>query len=254
MEFNPNSWVLYLIAGLIIAFVLAQSVFFLVRAIKRAKEIGIDTSKIKKVISSSAVFTIAPAVSVLIGIIVLSVSLGVPLPWLRLSVVGSLSYETSSAGLVLEALGLKGGQLVTDAASFVTVALVMTIGIMAGLLFVPIFTKKIQSGFIKIGTKDKKWGEILNTAMFLGMISAFLGFVFCDITNLFQSDAFLQSKGVSRTACLIPVLVMLTSAITMVICGLLSKKLKIKWIIDYALPFSLICGLAMAIPLTMWLA
>ncbi len=253
MEFSPNSWILYLIAGIIILFVLAQSVFFLVRAVKRAKELGIEGEKVKKVISSSAVFTIAPAVSILIGIIVLSVSLGVPLPWLRLSVVGSLSYETTSAGLVLEALGLKGSELVSDASSFVTVAIVMTVGIMAGLLFVPMFTKKIQSGFIKIGMKDKKWGEILNNAMFLGMISAFLGFVFCDVTNLFQNDAFLENLNVTRTACLIPVLVMFSSAITMVICGLLSKKFKIRWLNDYALPFSLICGMVMAIPITAWL-
>ena len=40
MEFNVNSPVLYVIVGILIALVLAQSVFFLVRAVKRAKELG----------------------------------------------------------------------------------------------------------------------------------------------------------------------------------------------------------------------
>jgi len=39
----------------------------------------------------------APAVAIVISVITLSKDLGLPLPWLRLSVVGSLSYETIAA-------------------------------------------------------------------------------------------------------------------------------------------------------------
>ena len=35
---------------------------------------------------------------------------------------------------------------------------------------------------------------------------------------------------------------------------LLSKKTKQRWITDYALPISLILGMASAIPFTMWLS
>lgn len=42
MEFNVNSPVLFLIAGLIIAVVLAQSVWFLVKAWRRGIEIGME--------------------------------------------------------------------------------------------------------------------------------------------------------------------------------------------------------------------
>ena len=93
MEFNVNSPVLFVIVGLIIAAVLGQSVFFLLKAVKRAKEKGMDKKVIKKTITSAIVFTIAPAIAILVGVISLSVSLGIPLPWLRLSVVGSLTYE-----------------------------------------------------------------------------------------------------------------------------------------------------------------
>ena len=254
MKFDVNSPLLYVVVGLILLLVLGQSIFFLVKAIKRAKELGIDKKIIKKTITSSATFTIAPAISILVGVITLSVSLGIPLPWLRLSVVGSLSYETVAAGSTLEALGASLGLKLNDASSYVTVAFVMTIGIMLGLLLVPLLTKKIQSGLIKLENKDKKWMEILNSAMFLGMVSAFLGFVFCDVTNLFMSQEYLNELGVSRTACLIPVLVMLVSAVVMVVLGLISKKTNKRWITDYALPISLVLGMASAIPFTMWLA
>ena len=244
MDFSVNSPILFLLVGIIITAVLSQSVYFLVRAVKRAKEIGIKKETLKSTILSSAVFTIAPAIAVLVGVVALSKSLGIALPWLRLSVIGSLSYETIAAGNTLEALELEAGATITDPSAYVTILWVMTLGIAIGLILVPFVTKKIQSGMTKIGTKDKKWGEIFNNAMFLGMISAFLGYVFCDVTNAFSGDL----SG------LIPVCVMITSAIVMAICGLLATKCKIKWLTDYALPISLICGMASAIPFTFWLS
>ena len=242
MTFNVNHPILFVIVGAIIAIVLAQSAFFLARAIKRAKELGLG-EHIKKTVISAAIFTIAPAVAVLIGVVALSKSLGIPLPWLRLSVIGSITYETVAAGNALEAANMSAGMTVTDPSIYITIAWVMTVGIAAGLILVPFVTKKLQSGLAKVGMKDKKWGEIFNNAMFLGMISAFLGYVFCDVGLVVKGDL----TG------LIPVCVMMTSAVVMAICGTIATKCKIRWLTDYALPMSLIAGMASAIPFTMLL-
>jgi len=244
VKFSVNHPILYVLVGIIIAFVLAQSVYFLVKAVKRAKELGISAATVKKTISSSAVFTVAPAIAVLVGVVALSQCLGKAVPWLRLSVIGSITYETVAAGNALEAAGKTMSEELTDPSVFVAILWVMTIGIAAGLILVPFMTKKIQSGISKIGMKDKKWGEIFNNAMFLGMISAFLGFVFCDVTNVFSGDV----SG------LVPVCVMLTAAVVMAVCGLLATKCKIRWLTDYALPLSLIAGMASAIPFNAWLS
>ena len=111
------------------------------------------------------------------------------------------------------------------------------------LILVPLFTKRIQGGLKRLENRDKKWSEIFQNAMFLGMISAFLGYVFCDVSSTFSGDL----TG------LIPVLVMLVSCVIMAVCGLCATKLKQKWLTDYALPFSLIGGMAAAIPITAWL-
>ena len=50
-----------------------------------------------------------PAVSILLGVIALSGSLGIPLPWLRLSVVGALHYEGNAADIAARAAGMAGG-------------------------------------------------------------------------------------------------------------------------------------------------
>lgn len=243
MEFSVNSPVLFVIVAIIIAAVLAQSIYFLLKAIKRAKKKNMDMSKIRKTIISAVIFTIAPSISILVGVVALSKSLGIALPWLRLSVIGSITYETVAASNALEAAGVNAGTTITDPSIYVTIVWVMTLGIAMGLVLTPFLTKRIQSGMTKIGMKDKKWGEIFNNAMFLGMISAFLGYVFCDVTNVFKGD----------TSGLIPIFVMLTSAVVMAICGLLATKCKIKWLTDYALPISLIVGMASAIPFTNFL-
>ena len=250
MEFHVNHPVLFVMAGFLVAVVLAQSVFFLVKALRRSKEIGMDQSKIRKTIQTAAVFTIAPAVSIVISVIALSKSLGLPLPWLRLSVVGSLSYEAIAAENAVSAMGLSLGKISSlTAQQFVNITLVMTISILVGIWLVPVIGKKLLSGMSNLGAKDAKWADIFQNAMFIGMISAFLGYVFCDISRLWA-----PVDGYSATSGLIPVCTMGISAVVMVILGLLMRKPKLKWLGDYALPISLVLGMISAIPITAWLA
>ena len=249
MEFQVNHPILFVLAGAIIAAVLGQSVFFLVKALKRSRELGMDQTKIKKTMKTAAIFTIAPAVAIVISVITLSKKLGLALPWLRLSVVGSMSYETIAASNALEAMGqsLGSGETLT-AQQYVNVLLVMTLSIMVGIILVPIIGKKLQSGLTNLSKRDAKWAEVFQNALFLGMISAFVGYVFCDISRLWK-----PVEGYSATSGLIPVCVMAVSALTMIVCGLLMRKPKLKWLSEYALPISLVLGMASAIPITAWL-
>ena len=248
MEFSVNHPILFLLAGILVAVVLGQSVYFLLKALKRSKEIGMDQTKIKKTIKTAAIFTIAPAVSIVISVITLSKSLGLPLPWLRLSVVGSLSYEAIAASNAVSAMGLTLGKIESlTAQQFVNVTLVMTISILLGIWLVPLIGKKLLGGMSSLESRDKKWAEIFQNAMFIGMISAFLGFVFCDFSRLWIPGDYSPTSG------LIPVCVLIVSAVVMVICGLLMKKPKFTWLGDYALPISLVLGMASAIPITAWL-
>jgi len=244
MKFSVNSPILFVMVGVIIALVLAQSVYFLCKALRRAKELGMDPQKLKKTARTAAIFTIAPAVAIVISVITLSKDLGLPLPWLRLSVVGSMSYETIAATNAESAMGLTFGRVTSLSASeFVTIASVMTLSIMVGIWLVPAIGEKLQNGMISMENRDKRWGDVFQSAMFIGMIAAFLGYVFCDFSTVFSGS----------TSGLIPVAVMAVSAIVMALAGLAVKKLKWHWIADYALPVSLVAGMASAIPITAWL-
>ncbi len=249
MRFSVNHPALFILAGVLVAVVLGQSVYFLVKALRRAKQLGMDTTKIRKTIRTAAIFTIAPAVAIVLSVITLSKDLGLALPWLRLSVVGSLSYETVAAGNALSAMDLELGKVSQlTAQQYVNITLVMTVSIMVGIWLVPAISKKLLGGVSKLQQRDAKWTDILSNAMFIGMIAAFLGFVFCDFSRLWSPEA-----GFSATSGLIPVCVMAVAALVMVLCGALMKLLKWKWLNDYALPISMIAGMASAIPITAWL-
>ena len=239
MNFSVNHPVLYILAGLCIIAVIAQSVVFLKKAWKRALELGYSKERLNKIVKSSIVFTIAPAIAIGIGVITLAPTLGIPLPWLRLSVVGSIVYELSAADTAASAMKISLGQALT-AKQFVTIAFTMTTGIITGLVLIPGFCKKTVTGMSSVGMKDKKWGEHFSNALFYGLIATFVGQGLSGVT--------IDSKG------RVQALVLLVSAITMCLCAFLRGKFKFKWINDYALPICMVVAMAAAIPLSIWLA
>ena len=237
-EFSINHPLLFVLAGIGVLAVLVQSVVFLRKAWKRALELGYSKDRLKKVVTSAALFSIAPAIAIGIGIITLSGTLGVPLPWLRLSVVGAIVYELSAAETAAASLGASLGSSLT-AQQFTTIAWTMTVGITTGLFLIPLFCKKYTGALDNVGNKDKKWGELFVNAIFFGLIATFVGVALSGVT-----------QGGSG---LVKGFVLLVSAVVMVICGLLKKKYNWNWLNDYALPICMITSMAAAIPLSLWL-
>lgn len=239
MNFSINHPTLFILAGIVILYVLGQSVFFLLKSWKRAKELGIESKTLLNISLGSGLFSIAPAISILLGLISLSRFLGLPLPWLRLSVLGALTYELPAAAAVAKILNLPLERPVSDSSTYVSIAWVMTLGIIAGILVILFFQKKMESNLEKMKHKDSKWGGILMDSLFVGMIATFLGMIFADIRS-----------GLSGW---IPVFVMLFSSLLMLICGLFIKKFNWKWLENYAMPFSMLGAMAFSIPLTNWI-
>ena len=94
----------------------------------------------------------------------------------------------------------------------------------------------LENGVMRIRQKDEKWGSLFMTALFLGMISAFLGMIFATV-----------SEGLRGW---IPCFVMIASALIMCVCAVFVKLLHWKWMEDYALPLSMLGGMALSIPIT----
>lgn len=234
-QFTVNHPLLFILAGLAVAAVLAQSCVFLVKAWKHALELGFDKQKLKKTAAAAAIFSIAPAVAIAIGVITLSGTLGIPLPWLRLSVVGAIVYELSAADAAASSLGTTLGTALS-AKQFATIAWTMTLGIATGLVLIPVFCKKTLNSVSNVGSKDRKWGELFVNSIFFGLIATFVGVGLCKVT--------VNAEG------RVTALVLLVSSLVMSLCGVLRNRFGWKWLNDYALPICMVIAMASAIPLT----
>lgn len=239
MDFKSDGF-MYGIALVIISFVIAQSLFFLIRSVKRAKQLGISKSTIIDTITSSALFSIAPAFSICITVLILSVALGTVLPWIRLSVIGAISYEVPAAEAAIDASGLATGisREITDPTVFAAVTWVMTLGSILPLVLVPILLKKVQSKVSGVASKNASWTDLMSAAAFIGLISAFVG----------RSIAGTGTKeGLGDGAGVLSVTALIASVIFMLLFSLISKKTKAKWIDSFAMPISMFLALGVVV-------
>lgn len=261
-----NSWWMYLLGAIVVLFVLAGSVFFIISAYKEAKKIKMDPKVLKKVIFNSAIFTILPSISILIGVVVLSGTLGVPLPWIRLSVIGALHYEGAAVNAALDAYGTT--QITNEV--FVTIAFVMTLGILTGPLFClfgfKAYDKKVlskakaseeekieetpdvensQEEKPKETKKKKSFGDVLFNAVFIAMVSSFLAVDMVKVLKIGKTN----SEGVAYTPMetFIPLIVIGVTFLSMFVCDILEKKFKQKWLSSFALGLSMVVGMASAV-------
>ncbi len=155
-----NSGFLYLIVSLVLLFIVVMCVVFMVKSYRAGVKMGMEKKVLKKTIISSATFTLLPSISILLGVIALSGSLGVPFSWLRLSVIGALQYELNVAEIAATSLGLDGlhiGEMTVPA--FTTIGLVMTTGILGSIICCIFFLKAYLKKFSRRKpeeTKDKE--------------------------------------------------------------------------------------------------
>ena len=233
-----NSAPMYLICGGIIAFVAVVCVIFLIRAYRAGKALGMDETKMKRTIISSATFSVLPSIGILLGVIALSGSLGTPWPWLRLSVIGALHYETQVAQAAAEQVGmttLSASEM--TATSFSTIALLMSICIMWGMVLSIFLNKKYTQKLTKNSSSGKS--DFAMTAMFIGLVSTYIGRYI---------GGFISENGLfTFNGDIIPLVVMVVSALVMGIFVFLSEKKKLGWVDSFSIAGSMIAGMAAAV-------
>ena len=230
MNFKESGF-MYALGGFIVVFVLAQSLFFLIRAWKQGKKLGLSTAIMRGTVTQSALFSLAPAISIVATILTLSGALGIVLPWIRLTVIGAISYEVPAAESAMEALGYTGGLSaeITDPLGFSTAAWVMTLGSVMPLVIIPFAMKKIQNSIGKAVSKNTAWADVMSAAAFIGLISAFVG----------QGDKAVLGDG----AGIMSITALAVSMLSMLLFMQIEKKKKIAWLQSMAMPLAMFIGM-----------
>ena len=243
-----NAPPIYLICGGIIAFVAVLCVIFLLRAWRAGLALGMDKTKMKRAITSSATFSLLPSVGILLGVIALSGSLGTPWPWLRLSVIGALHYETTVADAAAKAAGMETLSAAgMSPRAFATIALLMSVCIIWGMVFSMInckaYTRRLSAA--EPGKEGKKksalagFGDVAMTAMFIGLVSAYLGSYI---------GGFVSGEGLFRfLGDWLPLAVALVGAAAMRLFLWIKERCNAAWVDSFSIAGSMLIAMTSAI-------
>jgi len=236
-----NGAFLYIMGGIVAVFVLAQSVYFLVRAVRQGRKIGLSDKVMKDAAISSATFSIVPSVPIALAMITLAATLGAPFSWIRLSVIGSMSYEIFAAGQVADAANVATNSMPLNV--FAGAMWVMTMGIIIGPVFNIFGLKKYQGKIEDISRRSPKWSKILIDALFMGIIAVMGGqFIAKGIAafgHLASADIIQNGQA--------QLLTLVSGAVIMLLFGAVIKATKAKWLENFALPISMVGAIALSV-------
>lgn len=224
-----NSKVFYILGSVIILFVILQSYLFVRLAFKEGIIIGLSKKQMIKAFRVGAVSSILPTIAIIVALIAMVPVLGIPIPWIRLSVIGSAPYELMSAGIGAKVMGVEGlGGAGYTSEVFAFSVWIMSIGSFWAVSIVVFFLKKIKNKYASNSTSaDASWGTILTNSAFLG--------VFC----IFIADPVVKGG--------LPLFTLLSGAGIMTLLVVIIVKLKVNWLKEFALTLSMLGAMLLSI-------
>ncbi len=218
---------MWIYVAVLLAVAVLQALIFMRRGWKRALALGLSPAQVKKGLTTGITISILPTLPVLIVFLSLIPLLGTPLPWLRLSVIGSAFYESLAASIGVESVG---EQLVLGgftANGWIAAAWVMTVGGSASVLWSMCANKPVSMAYEQAGKKDVG----LTLALGTGCMTGAMAYI-----SVIQGWSDVSGKGVVFTI----------SFLVGVILVLIQKKAKVKWLSDYIMTISMLVAMVAA--------
>lgn len=216
------------ITGLL--YIVGFSLIYLKKAYNHCIELGITKDTLKNIIKSSLVFSIVPSLSIVVGLFALISVLGTVWSWWRLSVIGSLSYESLISSSVASAIGFTSSAEMLDSATgqqFGVVMILMSIGMLSGFFILLPLGKKLSMSVSKTNNNQNTWKNVLSGCFMLCLFAVY-------IPVLLIGDT-------------VQAAVMLTGLVIAVVLGILAKKPKLAWLNNFIMAFSMIGGMISSI-------
>lgn len=220
-----SSPLLLILVAIGLIYIIIFSLIHLKKSYSRCIEMGITKEELKRVIKSSIVFSIVPSLSIVVGLFALISVLGVVWSWWRLSVIGSLSYESLISSNVASALDFSSAAEMLEKASgsqFGVVMILMSIGMLSGFFILIPLGKKLSMSVSKT-ENSSNWKYVLSGTFMLCLFAVY-------IPVLLIGDT-------------VQAAVMITGLIIAVALGILASKPKLRWLSEFIMAFSMIGGM-----------
>ncbi len=218
-----NSLGMWLACSAIIVVVVFQAIRLSMISFKAGLEIGLTKKQMFLAFRTGFTTTLVPSIPILLGLVLLMPRLGLAFPWMRLSVIGSVSYELIAAGMAASELGLEGLSADMDATAFTTMVWTMSLGAVLGLFVVAFFTPKISKLKDKIAGGDEGWMKAMTAAAFFGAVS------------------YMVTQPVIKGGA--PLVALIGGFVAMALLGIIVTVLKLNWLKEWALSLSIILGM-----------
>ena len=220
---------IFYICGIVITLaVLLQAYIFIRLSFKEGEKRGLSRKKMYQALRTGALTSIVPSISAVVALIAMIPVLGIPIPWIRQSIMGSTPYEFLAAGIGAKAMGVNslGGTGYTSSV-FASSVWIMTLGSFWAVAIIVFFLKKYQNKITKITGGDPAWKNVLINAAFFGVFSIFI------------ADP-VATGG-------LPLAALVSGGILMIGLAVIIVKLKQNWLREFALTVSMLGAMVITV-------
>ena len=167
-----NSLPMWLACGSAVALVIVQALIFVKKAIGAAPEVGVTKDQVNKAIKSAALTSIGPSIVVLSGMLSLLVSVGGPMGWMRLSVIGSVMFESIAAGIGTGSVGVQLGVDELTPLALTMAVWTMFIGSIGWVIFSTFAADKMDKIQAKLAGSNPAGLTIISSGAIIGVFAA----------------------------------------------------------------------------------
>ena len=218
-----NSLPMWIGCGLAVALVVIQAVIFAKGAYDTGKKMGLTDKQMKGAMKSSAITSIGPSIVILSGMLSLLITVGGPMAWMRLSLIGSVMFESIAAGIGTSSVGVQLGADALTPEALTMAVWAMILGSIGWVLFATISADRMEKVQAKISGGNPASLMIIASAAIIGAFSA-------------MSAQHLVKLNKNSLACVL-------GAVFMGILMTISEKKNIKWLKEWNLTIAILGAL-----------
>lgn len=222
-----NSLPMWLACGSAVALVLVQAFIYAKKSYSAGRHMGLTPKQMNNAVRSSAITSIGPSVVILSGMLSLLVSVGGPMAWMRLSLIGSVMFESMAAGIGTSTVGVTLGSDPMTNVAFGMAVWTMILGSIGWVIFATFSANRMEKVQKKLTRGDTGLLTVISGAAIIGSFSAL-------------SASHLVRLNKNSIACVAGALIML------VLLPIAEKK-NVRWLKDWALTFAILGGMAVTL-------
>ena len=167
-----NSIPMWIACGIAVSLVILQAAIFARSSYSAGKKMGLTDQQMKRAIKSSAITSIGPSIVILSGMLSLLITVGGPMAWMRLSLIGSVMFESIAAGFGTASVGVQLGADPMTPLAFDMAVWTMILGSIGWVIFATLSASRMNKVQKKLSGGDSAKLVAISGAAIVGAFCA----------------------------------------------------------------------------------